>query len=427
MTAIAMFKRCKCTKACSHPYTAVVDLPKQRAQRCEQCKEWHTVDRTPVERCPTCGGELGEPKLRRHRKWYADVAGVKYTNKGKMATALEQLLADPRRRKALTGSAITVDEYMRRWLAHWATQVRPVTHARYTTLINKHVVPVIGDYKMTDVEPEHVVQVLDKMERAGLSPMTRVQVHAVIGKAFATAIEWRIISTNPVRDAKRPKVRPLDPTLPSNEQLLSALDGAGGTSWEMPLLLAITTGARRSEVLAIRWSDIDLDKRRVRITQSLQQLRNEVYFAPLKTESARREIALPVFAIDRIRNHRKARAARRLLLGEHWQAGDLVCEDGGGAPLHPDSFSQWYRREAQKLGFPTLRLHDVRHRFATTLLERGVHPNIVSAMLGHSDPAFTMRVYQHVMPNMTETAADAMDAALSPEVVAEWLQTGDAQ
>lgn len=427
MTAIAMIKRCKCAKACSHPYTAVVDLPKQKAQYCQTCKRWQLVDRNRSEACSRCAGTLGEPKLRRHRKWYADVDGVKFTSKSEMKTALEELLADPRRRRTQTSAAITVDEYVARWLEHWSTQVRPKTHAGYVVLLHKHVLPVVGSYKMAEVEPEDIVHVLDTMRQAGLSPMTQIHAHAVMSKAFATAVKWRIISTNPVRDAARPKAATHDLTPPSNGQLLKALDEADGTVWAIPLLLSITTGARRSEVLALRWSDIDLDKRRVRISRSLQQLGNKIYFADPKTSRARREFALPAFAVERLRAHRKAQTKRRLLLGEAWISEDLVSEDGTGAPLRPDSFSQWYRRTAIGLGLPTARLHDARHAYATTLLEQGVHPGIVSAALGHSDPAFTMRVYQHVTPTMTETAADAMDAALSPEVVAEWLQTGDAQ
>lgn len=200
--------------------------------------------------------------------------------------------------------------------------------------------------------------------------------------------------------------------VPAAEQLLRLVKAAEGTYWEIPLLLAATTGARRGEVLAVRWSDLDLEAGRLRITQTLQRIGAELVFVDPKTPRARRQISLPAFAVERLRRHRREQAERRLLVGPGWADRDLVCERGDGRPLQPDSWTGAFKRIAAAAGLPGgMRLHDVRHGYATALLAQGVHPAIASAALGHATPGFTMSVYQHVLDEMTDQAAAAIDAA----------------
>ena len=133
-----------------------------------------------------------------------------------------------------------------------------------------------------------------------------------------------------------------------------------------------------------------------------------------KTDRAGREVALPVAAVAGLRRFRQEQATRRLALGPGWAALDLVCERGDGRPLDPDAFTHAFKRLATRVGLdPQMRLHDTRHGVATTLLGKGVHPAIASAVLGHASPAFTMSCYQHVLDGMTATAATALGEALA--------------
>lgn len=146
-------------------------------------------------------------------------------------------------------------------------------------------------------------------------------------------------------------------------------------------------------------------------------------FTPLKTKRSRRQVQLPHFALERMRRHRREQLKRRTTLGPEWkdpidQRGlpvDLVCERGDGLPLYPDSFTHAFRRLARRAGLhPSTRLHDVRHAVATELGRRGVHPVIVSAVLGHASPAFTVSVYQHAWQEGLGEVAAALEAALRP-------------
>lgn len=129
-------------------------------------------------------------------------------------------------------------------------------------------------------------------------------------------------------------------------------------------------------------------------------------------------MGLPPAAVTLLRRHRKGQAERRPLLGQAWADLDLVIERGDGEPLPPDSLSRDWYRLVRRVGLPGLRLHDLRHAYATALLTAGVHPKVASEALGHSSVAFTMDTYQHLMPTMQEQAVSAIEEAIGGTVAA---------
>jgi integrase len=194
---------------------------------------------------------------------------------------------------------------------------------------------------------------------------------------------------------------------------MAILVASYGSVYEVPLLLAAATGMRRGEVLGLTWAVVDLDAGLARIVQALQKPRRErpLLVVP-KTDRSRRTISLPLFVIERLRHHRKEQTERRLLLGAAWTDLDLVCDRGDGDYLDPDTFSHAFERFVDRAGLPPMRLHDLRHAHAATLLTSGVHPKVVSEAMGHSSVAFTMDTYQHVLPTMGEQVASAIEKTL---------------
>jgi integrase len=249
--------------------------------------------------------------------------------------------------------------------------------------------------RLDRVRPAHVQTVLDAATEAGLSPATVSKVRAALSSMFNMAVKWTLVASNPVRATSTPTIRAPKLTTPTAAQLRSLADAAVGTTWEIPVLLATTTGARRAEVLGFRWSRVDLERGRVRVEETLQRVGGELAFVPPKTERARREIPLPAFAVERLRAHKIDQARRRLLLGAGWSDLDLVCERGDGGPFDPDGFTHGFVRIARTIDLDGFRLHDCRHGVATALAKRGVPAYVTSKVLGHSSVHFTANTYQH--------------------------------
>ncbi|MEW6155753.1 MAG: site-specific integrase [Actinomycetota bacterium] len=313
-------------------------------------------------------------------------------------------------------SNITLADFAVRWLEHQESRLRPLTHDRYKRLMEREILPLLGSVRLSKLRPAHVQQLLDRMTKKGAAPRTVLQARAVLGSAVSTAVAWGLITVNPVRSVRPPRVERARLDIPTGEQLRQLMTAARGTIWEAPIVLAATTGMRRSEVLGLRWADVDLRRGRVRVTRTLQRSpdRTLQFFDP-KTTRARREIVLPNFVPPILLEHGKAQAERKLLAGAEWQDFDLVCERGDGRPMDPDSFGHAFKRLAAEAGIsPKTRLHDIRHGVATVLLEQQVHPAIASAVLGHASESFTMATYQHVTPRMTEAAARSLEAVLTP-------------
>jgi integrase len=179
----------------------------------------------------------------------------------------------------------------------------------------------------------------------------------------------------------------------------------------VPHLLA-TTGMRRGEVLGARWQDVDLDEAWLAVRQTLIAVGYEVQVSEPKTERSRRRIGLDAATVTALRAHRARQLQERLAWGEAWTDSGLVFTKEDGTPLHPHSLSQFFEKRARAAGLPPIRLHDLRHSYATAALGAGVPTRVLSERLGHSSTALTTDTYQHVVAEMDEEAAAKVAAVI---------------
>jgi integrase len=179
-----------------------------------------------------------------------------------------------------------------------------------------------------------------------------------------------------------------------------------------PVLLALATGLRRGEALALRWKNVDLDRGVIRVVESLEQTKAGLRFKAPKTDRAR-SVTLPAFAIQELRRMRKEQAENLLRLGIRQNEATLLCGRQDGEPLQPQSLTHEFQRFVARVNnIPRVRFHDLRHTHATQLLAAGVHPKIAQERLGHSTVKTTLDLYSHVTATMQEDAAARVDAAL---------------
>lgn len=404
------------TRRRGNGWAYVADAGHQPAARCDTCEKrtWAVRGRVPAA-CPqgSCEGALGQPTPERRQVWKSG-----FRTKALAEAAMRTFIAGMEGGADPFPDRMTVAQWSERWATSEQVQsLRPQTRSRYEGILRTDVVPAIGTMDLGTVRPRHVGLVLDHARERGLSPRSVTQVRAVASSMMRAAVDAEIIDVNPVAGVRAPKAERPKLITPTVEELTAVIEKARGTVWEIPLLLAATTGMRRSEVLGVTWANVDLDAARLTVTGGLQRRElpeggSRLETFDVKTDRSRRTFALPAMTVERLRRWRTEQLERRVALGPAWTDHDLVCERGDGCPLDPDAMSNGFRRIAKEAGLEGVRLHDLRHGVATALLKGGVHPAIVSAVLGHSKVAFTLDVYSHIDVGMTATAANEMNRAL---------------
>lgn len=307
----------------------------------------------------------------------------------------------------------TLAQFLAHWLESVKPSLRPSTHRRYEQLVRLHALPYLGKIALPRVKPDHLQRLYADRLEAGQAPASVRQLHAVLHRAFRQAMQWGLIGRNVVDLVSAPRVPRSDMQALSPEQARTLLDAASGNRLEALYVVALTTGMRQGELLALRWRDVDLDGRSISVRKTLQRTADGHALADPKTSHSRRNVRLAETAVQALQRHRVTQNRERLRMGSAWQDLDFVFADEAGGFI-----KEWNLRKQsflpllQRAGLPTIRFHDLRHSAATLMMGQGVHPKIVSEMLGHSQVSITLDLYSHVTPTMQERATDALDAVL---------------
>jgi integrase len=315
-------------------------------------------------------------------------------------------------------SRITV----RQWLAHWLGTVRaevsPKTFERYEEIVRSYWLPALGNVVLVKLTPSQVQKAhnawaVSRLDRkpGGLSPATRRHIHHVLKSALSRAVEQQALARNPAAALRLPKVERQEMTVLSTEQSTRLLEAIKPSRAYWPVLLALSTGMRRGEILALRWRNVDLDRGTLRVMESLEQTKAGIRFKAPKTDRTR-AITIPAFAVDELRRLKREQAEELLRAGIRQGPETLVicCEDG--EPKLPSSLTYDFARLIGRIkDLPRVRFHDLRHSHATQLLLAGVHPKVAQERLGHSTIVMTLDLYSHVTETMQMDAAERLDAA----------------
>jgi integrase len=198
----------------------------------------------------------------------------------------------------------------------------------------------------------------------------------------------------------------------SPDQARSLLEAAQGDRFEALYVLALSTGMRQGELLALKWPNVNLDARHLAVRSTLRRADEGFEFNEPKTARSRRQVSLTLAAVAALKRHR-ARQLEERLRQPYWQDANLVFASEVGTPVEATNLiRRSFRPLLLRAGLPQIRFHDLRHTAATLLLGQGVHPKVASEMLGHSSISITLDLYSHVTPTMQQTAVDALDAVL---------------
>ena len=355
--------------------------------------------------------DLGWQAGKRRRKY------VYGATRREVVDKLRRVKDEVTRSGAPSDDRITVEAYVQQWLDAVKPTVRASTYSKYESAMRRHVVPTLGKQPLSRVTPQQVTLLYRHLLASGLSPRSVVHVHRILHRALEHAVRWGIVGRNVLHLVDPPRVPRTEMTVLDPKQVQRLLAGASGRRIEGLLALAVTTGLRQGELFALRWSDVDLNAQRLTVQRALVRAAGGgTTFAEPKTATSNRQVQLSTLAVDALRRHWRNQQDDRRKGGELWNDLNLVFTSRHGNPLNPQNLLQ---REfyplLEQLALPKIRFHDLRHTAATLLLAAGIHPKIVSEMLGHTDVGITLNLYSHVIPGLHQRAAQAFDTLLASQ------------
>jgi integrase len=276
-----------------------------------------------------------------------------------------------------------------------------------------HIVSEIGNTPLSKLLPGDV-QRLYARKLETLAPTTVRYIHAILHHALDDAVKWGLLNRNVTDAIEAPKKVRNEMQVWSMEEVGRVLRAAADDPLEALWRVAIFTGMRRGELLALKWSDIDLENSSLSVQRSLSRgMTSRLEEGEPKSHSGRRRIALSASVVESLKRHRVRQLEYRLGLGEAYQDHGYVFVNETGGYIHPNTLYRRYHELVARAGVPEIRFHDLRHTSATLLLAEGVHGKIVQERLGHSNIAMTLDLYSHVTADMQRQAADALEAAIS--------------
>ena len=313
----------------------------------------------------------------------------------------------------------TLGEFLKEWIKSVQGNLSPRTVEGYNTVI-KRLIPALGAVPITQLKPESLQKyysdsiINGRLDGSGgLSPLTVRHHHALLHRALKNAVEWGLIIRNPADAAHPPQAQSSNIDIMSESEIRIFLEAAKQTPYYHLFHTILFTGMRRSEVLALRWADIDLLSGQLSISRSIHQLHNGSYiFRQPKSAKGRRTVALSPSTIQVLREYKNKATAERLIDGNVLKDYDLVFSRSDGSPIRPNTITRAWSDLAKQCGISASRLHDARHSHASIMLKAGVHPRIVQERLGHSTIAVTLDIYSHVSPGLQEAAAKRFDDVL---------------
>lgn len=315
---------------------------------------------------------------------------------------------------------LTVEQFLDEWMETKAMTLSSTTLAWYRYVIARHIAPELGRLRMSQLRPVHVQRLYaSKLQQVpgGPKPISRSTarcIHRVLHAALSSAVRLQVIERNPcdaveVPTGGRPRPRYWRP-----EEAARFLNAARNDRLFALFHLALGTGLRRGELLGLRWTDVDLDRQSLTVSQVRVRAGSEIVTKEPKTPGSHRSIALSPAVCDTLRRHKEVQSRESALMQEAYEDHGLVFAAIDGRPLNPDYIGcQYFRRLISLARVPEINFHGLRHTHATLLALGGVPLKTVSARLGHSSVKITGDIYSHVLDRMDRGAALQFDAILS--------------
>ena len=341
------------------------------------------------------------------------------TTKREAERILREMIVAIDNQKYVPNSNINVKDFMREWMDTYNRSKSPTTLNGYRDIIEGYLIPEFGRVKLRDLTQYAIQKYYNRLYEMSplsgkpLSAKTVKNIHVVFNSALKRAVQLDILQKNPAQyvDLERCKKHQSDVYDVSElSQLYAALRG---TDLEIPVMILLTMGLRRGELLALTFDKINFYENTVTIDQNTVQVNAEAITKAPKTDSSVRTIDAPYLLMDLLERERDNYQRRKLLFGKDFHDTNLVVSKPNGEGIKPDSFTQKFKRFLKKHGLRHLRVHDLRHENATLMLKAGVNPKIMQKRLGHSNYSTTMDIYSHILAEQERDAVNLLESSIA--------------
>jgi integrase len=361
--------------------------------------------------------DLGRDPTGARKIQYHTYRGTRREAQGKLA----ELIASVGGGSYVEPSKTTVAEFVRARVEQWeaAGDISARTAQRYRQLLENQIVPHLGTKALQklrplDIEGWHTaLRTSGKVRgQGGVAARTIGHAHGVLSKALSEAAKNELVSRNVCKVEAPPKVSSSDMVIVHD--VPSLVDRLRGSRLYVPAMVALFTGARLSEVLALKWGRVDLDRKVAQVREALEQTKaHGIRFKPPKSKAGRRDITLPDILVDVLREHRKTQLELQMRLGAGRLPDDaLLFANLEGKPRSPNAISEAWADFAKSIDMPAVTFHALRHTHASQLIDAGVDIVTVAGRLGHAGPNVTLKTYAHLFQKDDGKAAAAINAAL---------------
>ncbi len=300
-------------------------------------------------------------------------------------------------------SDITVAEWLTTWHDGRKNNISQSTWDWYKNIIYTHINPMCGDIKLQKLSTREIQNLLTKKLET-LSSSTVYRIYGTLNKGLNQAIKENIINYNPAQNVEKPKIKQKQQQTLTIEQVKIFINTARRRRYFIGFFLAITLGLRRGEVLGLKWADIDFDNKILTIKR---QYTKECVFKEPKTQKSFGTIYLYDYVIETLLEH-KEKQNKEKVDNPGYIDNDLVLATKAGTPINPRNFDRGFHETLEEAKLDYIRVHDLRHTFATLALEKGVELKVIQAILRHSRMATTADIYSHVTDKLRIKTANEL-------------------
>ncbi|MEH7028690.1 tyrosine-type recombinase/integrase [Bacillus wiedmannii] len=302
--------------------------------------------------------------------------------------------------------------YMEKWLKERTYSIQESTHEVHLSYYRNVIKPNLGHFKLRDIEPMNLQEFINHLVfEMEYSPNTVHLVFRIVKSSLKKACTLKLIKGDPTIGVTLPKIRKTEMNIWTLEQVNYFITQSKQierlTRFYIVYVVALLTGMRQGEILALRWKDIDFKKRIIYIRQTITQ--NAQIKVGAKNNSSVRSIHIPELLIKELEGHRNKIREEKKYLKREYKDVDLVACTRKGNPVIARNCRREFYNLIEKLGLPKIRFHDLRHTHATMLIQQNVNVKLISERLGHTDIQTTLNTYSHVLPNMQREVADKLD------------------